>query len=382
MAPNMITSLLLFLQLTIGLISASFTCPTPCTCNGENIKCNDLGNLKFEANLKNKKLMIDSCLEKDINDFLSRASEHPILQIQCENLSTNDNEFYSNCIYDSTASSNNNIPVELCGNEGNENCITCRKTVRRIRRSAKQPLNPQTSQKTVVGNSSGNKSNNNVPSDTKGHSNLPTIIVAIISVLALVVNIGVKIKLCIKKRTVMDLFAISLMIFNIVLGLYGIGMVLYLRYPFLKEAIWYCQFFTSIKLFGLGSSVYAMLFLIFYRSIENSIEVESDDKENKEKKRQAIFKSIAYVLQAITLSGLLGVLSWIKLKDWNHLCIILEPSNSVEKILMYIEVFYYIIAGSLVTWYLMELIYPRCKIAAKKHLNMVKALFLDEKKER
>ena len=204
------------------------------------------------------------------------------------------------------------------------------------------------------------------------------IMIGAISAVAFLVNLVIMIKLCIRKRTVIDLFAISLMLFNVMLSLYGLGMLFYLIYPFLGVNVWYCQFFTSIKLFSLGSSVYAILLLIFHRSIENSIDIPGDEKEIQ---RHRIFKSIAWVLQAITLSGLLGVLSWIKIADWGYLCIIISPQGTVEQILSFIEVMYYTFAGFSVVWYLMELIYPRCKIFLKKQINILQAMFADDKRK-
>lgn len=204
------------------------------------------------------------------------------------------------------------------------------------------------------------------------------VMIGVISVVAVLVNVVIMIKLCLRKRTVIDLFAISLMLFNVMLSLYGLGMVFYIIYPSLRGHIWYCQFFTSIKLFSLGSSVYAVLLLIFHRSIENSIDIPGDEKEIQ---RHRIFKSIAYVLQAITLSGLLGVLSWIKLGDWNYLCVIISPRGTVDRILVFIELMYYTFAGLSVVWYLMELIYPRCKIFLKKQISILQAMFADEKRK-
>merc|ERR1712168_1748860 len=103
----------------------------------------------------------------------------------------------------------------------------------------------------------------------KKYEKVAMIMIGIISACAVLVNLVVMVKLCLRKRTVIDLFAISLMLFSVMLSLYGIGMVVYLAYPFLRHEVYYCQFFTSIKLFSLGSSVYATLLLIFHRSIEN-----------------------------------------------------------------------------------------------------------------
>lgn len=330
-------------------------------------------------------LKVATCDSVDLKEFLASGNHGAIVRMECEQLihnSNNNNQhnIHENCKqYSQNQSTQNQATIKVCTGNGLQ-CMAfkCEGVTRR--RRAIGPTIVTTKPPSLDGGMTKMPKDNSTSTEMpKKYEKVAMIMIGIISACAVLVNLVVMVKLCLRKRTVIDLFAISLMLFNVMLSLYGIGMVVYLAYPFLRHEVYYCQFFTSIKLFSLGSSVYATLLLIFHRSIENSIDVPGSSE--KEIHRHRIFKSIAYVLQGVTFSGLLCVLSWIKLEGWGYLCIIINPRGTVENILSSVECIYYTYTGLAVFWYLSELIYPRCKIFLKKQINILQAMFADDKRK-
>jgi len=356
-------------------------CPPICRCDDSlsgaiaSCKINSFNDYPLHG-YKIPELTVVTCKSMEMDQFIVSRSYQFVSNIQCQELiinTNNQNEVHENCKQYSKnwlMPDQNNIKV--CTSNGKE-CVNfkCSGEIRG-RRAVVSDTYTQGPSTTPKGNQTSDMA------DRKRSERVAMVMIGVISVAALLVNLVIMIKLCIRKRTVIDLFAISLMLFNVMLSFYGIGMIIYLLYENLRTSAYFCQFFTSIKLFSLGSSVYAVLLLIFHRSIENSIDIPGSPKEIH---RHKIFKSIAWVLQCITIAGLFCVLSWIKLENWGYLCIIISPRGTVERILTFIEVMYYTFAGLAVVWYLMELIYPRCKIFLKKQINILQAMFADDKRK-
>ena len=159
----------------------------------------------------------------------------------------------------------------------------------------------------------------------------------------LLVNFLLILRTCIKNQpSVIDSFGVSLMLFNLLLAVYGGALALYLYN--IEAEIWsqkFCQGFTSIKLFGMGATVWTFMLLTYHHAIKESTPEETD----------AIYKSIVLILEGLMLSGVFAVMSWIKLDKWDYLCVIFEPSTPVEWLLTGIELLYYFMALVLVIRY-------------------------------
>lgn len=179
--------------------------------------------------------------------------------------------------------------------------------------------------------------------------------IATLSVSALIVNFVLMTKLCSCQGVpVITLFGISLMFFNMLLSIYGIALAAYLSQESFSWQKRFCQGFTSIKLFSLGSGVWTLIMLTFHYSI------------NGAGGRDAEFKGIVYILEGVMLSGVFAIMAWIKLDPWCYLCSILFPETIVEWLLSGIEVWYYVIALLLLLRYPLYLYNHRRRDPEKK----------------
>jgi len=161
-----------------------------------------------------------------------------------------------------------------------------------------------------------------------------------VSGLALFINFFVIVHLCScgGATNAIVVMGEAMAIFNIMLACYGIGMASNMYWHDTEWKKYFCQGLNSIKLFAIGSSVWTLLLMTF----QNSIRTSSPDE------RDAVFKTIVYILEGIMLSGVMCVMSWIKLDKWNYLCTIITPTTTVEKMLVGIELFHYVILMLLV----------------------------------
>lgn len=264
-------------------------------------------------------------------------------------------------------------------------CFQCTISQKRLRRN----IAATTTFKSLINPTHANISKNSTrpPVDLRRRY-LLVFLVGGISVAAFVFNLIVMIKLVCSPLTVIDLFGMALMLFNVILSFYGFSMAYYILRPMKAPANEkYCQFFTSIKLFALGASVYTLTLLVFHhpirRSVDDNIERggEKEEKENETKKRDAIFKGIVFILEGVMLSGVLGVLSWIKFKDWLHLCAIIDPVGSVENLLFGIEMWYYVLCGLLIVWYVGNYFYRQYLIIENFRINLKRKKNGEEEEE-
>lgn len=315
--------------------------------------------------------LVSECNERDFDSLRSDADGYkPIVQLTCKKLILQDNTQYPNCKY-----GDHSTPSEQClhvcrrftigvGSKQSQTqkCFCCDRPSVRVRRSSRRKQTANVASTVVPRNITQQLNNTTF---TRGPLK-NVIAVGGLSILAFLINFVVMVKLCCSPLTVIDLFATALFFFNVILSLYGLSMGFYLFYPSLEKYTWYCQFFTSIKLFSLGSSLYTMVFLMFHRPIRRSSgesgRDEMEEGKKKAAKRDAIFKGIVFLLEAVMLAGVLSVLSWIKTRNWRKMCVIITPYGSVEGLLHGIEVWYIVLSGMLVSWYFGNYLYRKYKI--------------------
>lgn len=284
-----------------------------------------------QPNLNIKKLQIN-CSRIDTFHVALFQEWHPFLR-QIENI-------------------RDNVVYHRANRTGNETCQqACGST---------EPLKISTSVCVCVGNITKVDAN-----DTKYHFHF-LVIIGGVSLFTLLVNLLLLFGVCKAVEVKLpELFGLALMVFNIFMALYGVALCVYLSE---NNTIWeerFCQGFTSLKLFGMGASAWTFLMLTFHRSVGDGIENE----------REALFKGIVYILEGLMLSGVLAVMSWIKLGNWEYLCIITEPQTTVDWLLTGIELLYYFMAICLVLHYIYHQIRKKRKTEGKK-LNTSTPIFL------
>ena len=180
-------------------------------------------------------------------------------------------------------------------------------------------------------------------------------IIGSISLVALVVNIYLMVKLCrYEKLILLDMFATSLTLFNILMSLYGLGMALFILIPkwwnlSKLQQNQYCQGFTSMKLFSLGSCVYSMVLLTYHRNVQKATD----------ELREAIFRGVVLILEAVMFSGLFSVTCWIKLDHWDELCAIISPHTTIEWMFIAYETWYYLVTFALIIYYTVMMCHKR-----------------------
>lgn len=352
-----------------------FVCPSNCKCKGQKIHTCAIDSITQFSEVgrigKIDELLVTTCNEWDFNSLSTEGRFYPITQMRCDELVSKNKKQHYNCVYNSKSSSSSDNCVNICSTLNTAqsqksvkcicyNCLDDKTPLVsiRARRNAQNTTNNAPSVKPSASNKTS--TNKNEPRET-----FVIVIIAAISVAAFLINFVVMVKLCCSPLTVIDLFGTALMLFNVLLSIYGMSMALFEFNPSLGNTPTYCQFFTSIKLFSLGSALYTLTLLVFHhpirRSVDDNLERggEKEEKESEKKKRDAIFKGIVFILEGVMLAGVLGVLSWIKFQNWNKygLCSIIDPKGSVEELLFGIEMWYYVLSGLLVGWYFGNYLY-------------------------
>ena len=195
------------------------------------------------------------------------------------------------------------------------------------------------------------------------------IVIAIFSLITLLTNFFTLAKMCsCREQTVTKIFIMSLLLFNVLLAEYGIALAAYVSQ---EDGSWdanFCSGMTAVKIFAMAATV----FCLFLLALQRAINPPADPHYNKQEQR---FKAIVYVLELLVVGAMCCIMAWTKFDNWDYLCSIWQPVMTVDRLLVGIEMSYYVFL------FLVLIRYPYRKVRVYFERKKEDAAFEKKKKK-